>query len=131
MTNQKRAEQPKNLDFYLALPYTITLTPDEEGDIIAAVAELPGCMTHASTWKDALDSILEVRKVWIEMALEANADIPEPRKDAAEQRGEARGKEMREALEVVEAYMSASPYATDCDDELRIVRAALLHTSKP
>ena len=38
----------KDLQYYLGLPYTIEIVPDEDGYFVR-VLELPGCMTYAYT----------------------------------------------------------------------------------
>jgi len=41
----------KSLDYYMGLPYTIEIIPDEdEGGYVARISELPGCLTQADTW---------------------------------------------------------------------------------
>lgn len=67
-----------NLQEYLALPYTIILKKDEDGDVVARVQELPGCSTHGSTYYEALSNILEVMELWISTALEHNHKVPVP-----------------------------------------------------
>ena len=68
----------KNLDYYLALPYTIELTPDEDGYWFAEIPLLPGCMTQGSTRSEALERIDEAKLLWLGTALENNIPIPEP-----------------------------------------------------
>lgn len=51
----------KNLGYYLALPYTIELTPDEDGYWFAEIPLLPGCMTQGSTRSEALERIDEAK----------------------------------------------------------------------
>jgi antitoxin HicB len=63
---------------YLSLPYTIVLRPDEDGDMVARIAELPGCVTHAASEAEAVANLREVQRAWIEQALRTNVPIPEP-----------------------------------------------------
>lgn len=72
MTERKKA------DYYMALPYTLLLRKDEEGDIVARITEFEGCTAHGSTEAEALDALREVEQAWIEMRLEAGLPIPEP-----------------------------------------------------
>lgn len=67
----------KTLDHYLALPYTIEITPDD-GAWFVQVKELPGCMTEVDEWDEILPMIEDAKRLWIELALEKNRPIPEP-----------------------------------------------------
>jgi antitoxin HicB len=68
----------KDIVYYMSLPYTIVLRPDEEGDFIARVQELPGCSAHGSDRNEALNNLQDVQQAWIEECLESGQDIPEP-----------------------------------------------------
>jgi antitoxin HicB len=68
----------KNTAYYIGLPYTFVLQRDEEGDVIARIDELPGCIAHGSDDTEALARVKELQRVWIEDCLEAGDDIPEP-----------------------------------------------------
>jgi antitoxin HicB len=72
----------KNLDYYSTLPYGISLRRDEDGDWIARIEELSGCIAHGSSQAEALENIEDVKRVWIEDALEAGEAIPDPRDQA-------------------------------------------------
>jgi len=74
----------KSLADYLKLPYTIELRPEEpEADEapvwFARAVELPGCMTEGDTPEEALNMIQDAMAAWIEVALENDRPIPEPR----------------------------------------------------
>jgi len=73
----------RNLEHYLTLPYTVILKKDEEGDVIARVEELPGCIADGPTATEALLRIEEAKTLWIEDALEAGDPVPEPQFDDA------------------------------------------------
>jgi antitoxin HicB len=68
----------KNLAYYLSLPYTIELTPDEDGYWFAEIPLLSGCMTQGASREEALKMIDEAKILWLETALEAGIQIPEP-----------------------------------------------------
>ncbi|MBI5670367.1 MAG: type II toxin-antitoxin system HicB family antitoxin [Chloroflexi bacterium] len=68
----------KTLDYYLSLPYTIELTPDEDGYWFAEIPLLPGCMTQGRSRAEALEMIDEAKTLWLETAIEAGITIPEP-----------------------------------------------------
>ncbi len=73
----------KNLEYYLHLPYTITLKLGTgDGDVcwIARVLELPHCMTHGATPEEALSDIEDAKLEWLKSNLEAGLTIPEPAK---------------------------------------------------
>jgi predicted RNase H-like HicB family nuclease len=48
--------------------YTEIVWLDEEGDFIAKVAELPGCVAHGKTRYEALESLREIKEMWLEDA---------------------------------------------------------------
>jgi antitoxin HicB len=74
----------KPIEYYLALPYTIEIFPDdEEGGYVARVRELPGCITQADTWDELLLMIEDAKKLWLESALAHNDPIPEPNRESA------------------------------------------------
>ena len=77
-----RTEVTKNLEYFLSLPYGIVLRRDDEGDWVAKIEELPGCIAHGSDRSEALENLEEVQRAWIEDALTAGDAIPEP--DATE-----------------------------------------------
>src|ERR1700733_5986923 len=73
-----KIETVKNVEHYLALPYTVELRPDEEGDIVGKIKELPGCLAHGETEIEALANLREAQKLWIEDCLEEEQPVPEP-----------------------------------------------------
>ena len=46
---------------------------------VAEVPELPGCQAHGSTHQDALKSVEEAIRLWIETAEEFGDPIPTPK----------------------------------------------------
>jgi len=68
----------KPLGYYLSLPYTIELTPDENGVWFAAIPLLKGCMTQGDSREDALVMLDEAKELWLETALGEGIPIPEP-----------------------------------------------------
>jgi antitoxin HicB len=75
---------PKDITYYLELPYNIIIRKDPYGDYFAKVEELEGCMTQGETYEDAFKNIREAMELWLEDALEDNAEIPEPVPDEEE-----------------------------------------------
>lgn len=72
----------KDLEYYLHLPYTITVKRGTgKGDYwIARVLELPHCMTHGSTPEEALRDVEDAKSEWLRTNLESRLPIPEPAK---------------------------------------------------
>lgn len=68
----------KPLEYFLALPYTLELTPDEGGVWFAAIPLLTGCMTQGDTREEALLLLDEAKLLWLETALAEGIAIPEP-----------------------------------------------------
>lgn len=68
----------KDLNYYLGLPYTIELIPDEDGFWFAQIPLLEGCMTNGHSREDALKMLDEAKQLWLETALELGKAIPEP-----------------------------------------------------
>lgn len=85
MTELKRAGDPANprtVDEYLRLPYTVEVIRDESDGLpgyVARVAELPGCLTQADDFQQLSEMIEDAMRVWIETALEDGRAIPQPR----------------------------------------------------
>lgn len=68
----------KDISYYLSLPYTTVLRRDEEGDIVARIEELQGCVSHGANETEALINLASLKELWLKDALENNEDIPEP-----------------------------------------------------
>jgi predicted RNase H-like HicB family nuclease len=61
------------------LEYIIEIIPDEDG-YVAAVPDLPGCMSSGKTVNAALRGLDEVKELWLQGRIEAGEEIPEPAK---------------------------------------------------
>ena len=73
----------KNLDYYMGLPYTVTVKrgmDDSPEYWIARVIELPHCMTHGATPEEAVTDIEDAKREWLKSNLERGLTIPEPAK---------------------------------------------------
>jgi len=68
----------KKLREYMKLPYTVMLRRDEEGDIIARVKELEGCVADGQDEIEAIGNLELVKELWLETALKAGQTIPMP-----------------------------------------------------
>ena len=67
----------KTVEEYMALPYTIEITPDD-GSFFVKVRELEGCMSVGETKTDALAMIEDAMREWLAVAIEDGIDIPLP-----------------------------------------------------
>jgi antitoxin HicB len=83
MTTHKAAP-PRMVDDYLALPYTLRITPDPHGGYVGVVEELPGCITQGESWAEMGDMLRDAMRAWITVALEDGRPVPLPK-----ERGEA------------------------------------------
>lgn len=79
----KKTKTPRDLEYYMALRYPVTLHQEPDGGFVAEIGELPGCMTQAETLAELLPMIEDARRGWTEAALAEGQDVPLPR-DAAE-----------------------------------------------
>jgi antitoxin HicB len=68
----------KELKKYMELPYTVMLQRDEEGDIIARIKELEGCVADGQDEIEAIGNLNEVKEYWLHAALKAGRQIPLP-----------------------------------------------------
>jgi predicted RNase H-like HicB family nuclease len=68
----------KPIEYYLDLPYPLTITPDEDGGYGVEVVDLPGCVTYAEKWEDIPFMVREAITSWIGSALKHNDPVPEP-----------------------------------------------------
>jgi len=76
-----KTETPKDVAFYMALPYTRSLRRDQDGDVVARIEELPGCSAHGETDAEALENLTEAQRLWLEDCIESGDPVPEPHKD--------------------------------------------------
>jgi antitoxin HicB len=76
-----KAIKEKDLQYYVNLPYTVTLRKDEDGDFVAKIVELEGCSAHGADAAEALANLDEAKSLWIEDALESGERIPLPEDD--------------------------------------------------
>ncbi|MCY0877341.1 MAG: toxin-antitoxin system HicB family antitoxin [Firmicutes bacterium] len=62
----------------MQLPYRIELYPAEEGGYVAAIPDLPGCVTQGETREEALKLLDDAKAAWIRTALDQAIEIPLP-----------------------------------------------------
>src|SRR5678815_745799 len=71
-------EDTKDLKYYLLLPYTTVLKKDEEGDTVARIEELEGCVSHGSDEAEAIANLKTMQSAWIEACIKSGREVPEP-----------------------------------------------------
>ena len=68
-----------HLEHYLQLPYRVEVYPDDAGNgYTAVIPDLPGCISGGDTPQEALASIEEAKRLWLEVAVTDGDPIPEP-----------------------------------------------------
>ena len=77
MKRNKVPMPDKTLEYYLSLPYTIEIIPDDDAWFVQ-IKELKGCMTEVDTWAEILPMIDDAKRLWLETALAYDQPIPEP-----------------------------------------------------
>lgn len=70
-----------NLDYYMSLPYSVSVTPERctDGSLcyMARVVELHGCESHGETPEQALHHLAEAKRLFIASMLE-DGITPDP-----------------------------------------------------
>ena len=71
----------RDVEYYLALDYPIQLSlwtePDEEY-WVAEVSDLAGCLADGGTPDEAVENLVEAKKLWGTARLEEGFEVPEP-----------------------------------------------------
>lgn len=78
---KKKEKEPKEIKYYMGLPYSILLHEiEDEGEKywIAEVPELPGCKSHGASVEEAVSSIEEAKRDWILDCLHNDEQVPTP-----------------------------------------------------
>ena len=73
---------PKVLEYYMSLPYSILLTPMPEEDgkgWYIEIPELKGCMSDGETIQQALEMIEDAKLGWLTVSLAHKHEIPLPK----------------------------------------------------
>jgi predicted RNase H-like HicB family nuclease len=72
----------KNLDIrveeFATLNYTIVMRRDDDGDVIASITELDGCVAHGQDAVEALAALESMKRLWIESCLDEGKQVPLP-----------------------------------------------------
>lgn len=80
MTTETKKTTASDVEYYLKLPYAIMLQRDEDGDFVARIRDLKGCAAHGKTETEAIETLREVQRLWLEESLAGGVRIPEPQK---------------------------------------------------
>ena len=67
---------------YMARPYLRVVSGDPVEGYLARVVELPGCMTTGDTPEEAMAMLTDAMDLWLIVAIEEGATIPEPPSDS-------------------------------------------------
>lgn len=71
----------KDLNYYLNLTWSFKFEWDPVDNIyVATVTEIPGCMSHGSTFNEAVQNIKEALQLHISVMLKKALEVPEPAK---------------------------------------------------
>jgi antitoxin HicB len=65
------------LEHYLGLNYPMELVREDD-DYVASHPDLPGCVSYGASPNEAVDSLAEVRRLWLRGQIESGNPIPEP-----------------------------------------------------
>lgn len=71
----------KDLSYYMNLPYREVIESDPAGGYVGHIPALRGCVTQAETRSEVLAMLDDAKACWLEAALAAGIDIPEPPRD--------------------------------------------------
>jgi antitoxin HicB len=77
----KTKNMNKRVEEFATLNYTIVMRNDDEGDVIASIKELDGCVAHGQDAVEALAAIESMKRLWIESCLDEGKPVPMPATD--------------------------------------------------
>jgi len=66
------------LRYYMSLPYSIRVVPEEAGGYFGELEELTGCITQGDTIEELMRNIEEAKEGWLTVAIEKGIEIPLP-----------------------------------------------------
>lgn len=70
----------KTLEEYMEIPYRMEIEEDPyEGGYVVSFPDLPGCLTCAETWDEALEMAQDAKREWLNAAIEDHYEIPVPK----------------------------------------------------
>jgi predicted RNase H-like HicB family nuclease len=74
----KTKNMNKRVEEFATLNYTIVMRYDDEGDVIASIKELDGCVAHGQDAVEALAALESMKRLWIESCLDEGKSVPVP-----------------------------------------------------
>jgi len=78
MSDQKK---DRTIEDYLSMPYHSVvreLSPQEGGGYYGQIVELPGCTTVGKSLEETITELEEVKRAWLEIALDKGDPVPLP-----------------------------------------------------
>jgi antitoxin HicB len=72
----------KDVKEYLGLDYAIALQRDDEGDWVASIREMEGCIADGSTPGEAIKNLESMKELWLRARLRSRRPIPLPSTEA-------------------------------------------------
>lgn len=72
---------PADLKDYLNLDYAIVLQRDEEGDWVATIKELEGCVADGPTPDEAIRNLQSMKELWLKVRARSRRPIPLPARE--------------------------------------------------
>jgi predicted RNase H-like HicB family nuclease len=76
--------EAQSVEELAARPWSREVVADEDGVFVASVPELEGCFADGDSVEEALANLEQVLREWLELAVEENEAIPEPRRQSSE-----------------------------------------------
>ncbi len=71
-------ERERRVQEIVARPYRKVISGDDVEGYLAEAPELPGCVTAGETVEEALEMLRDAMEGWVECALLAGEEVPEP-----------------------------------------------------
>jgi predicted RNase H-like HicB family nuclease len=72
----------KDVKDYLGLDYAIVLQRDDEGDWVASIREMEGCIADGATPEEAIKNLESMKELWLRARLRSRRPIPLPSTEA-------------------------------------------------
>lgn len=114
----------QTLEYYMDLPYTLTIEGGGESGFEASVLELPGCIAQGETQEEALRRVRVSQSEWLRQALDNGLEIPVPSvlHEAIEAAITLKNEEQSETnLEMLQLLQQIKDGKMSIDEAVRIV----------
>jgi antitoxin HicB len=129
----KKTANSHSIEYYLELPYEVTIVREADGGMVAKINDLPGCITQADSNDEILQLIEDAKRLWIEDALENGEIIPEPAVESYSGKFHLRmpkSLHQKLALQAKTEGISLNQYAVSLLSENNVLRTLQLDISK-